>query len=111
MLIIPPNVLHQVEATNYSTPSGHAQVAASFWSALALNFRKNWLVFLAIRNFDALNDIENLRFSGEVITKHGLHHQIVITLMDLPPDCKSDVHTAEYYLEKLKEILEIRYSF
>ena len=53
-----------------------------------------------IRNFDALNDIENLRFSGEVITKHGLHHQIVITLMDLPPDCKSDVHTAEYYLEK-----------
>ena len=25
--------------------------------------------------------------------------------MDLPPDCKSDVHTAEYYLEKLKEIL------
>ena len=44
----PPNVLHQVEATNYSTPSGHAQVAASFWSALALNFRKNWLVFLAI---------------------------------------------------------------
>ena len=39
---------YQVEATNYSTPSGHAQVAASFWSALALNFRKNWLVFLAI---------------------------------------------------------------
>ena len=37
-----------MEATNYSTPSGHAQVAASFWSALALNFRKNWLVFLAI---------------------------------------------------------------
>ena len=26
--------------------------------------------------------------------------------MDLPPDCKSDVHTADYYLEKLKEILK-----
>ena len=66
-------------------------------------FKKHGMT--TIRNFDALNDIENLRFSGEAITKHGLHHQIVITLMDLPPDCKSDVHTAEYYLEKLKEIL------
>ena len=67
-------------------------------------FKKHGMT--TIRNFDALNDIENLRFSGEVITKHGLQHQIVITLMDLPPDCKSDVHTADYYLEKLKEILK-----
>ena len=67
-------------------------------------FKKHGMT--TIRNFDALNDIENLRFSGEAIAKHGLHHQIVITLMDLPPDCKSDVHTAEYYLEKLKEILK-----
>ena len=55
-------------------------------------FKKHGMT--TIRNFEALNDIENLRFSGEVITKHGLHHQIVINLMHLPPDCKRDVHTA-----------------
>ena len=58
-----------------------------------------------IRNFDALNDIENLRFSGEVITKHGLHHQIVVTMMDLPPGCEGDIHSVEYYISKIKEIL------
>ncbi len=67
-------------------------------------FKKHGMT--TIRNFDALNDIENLRFSGEVITKHGLHHQIVITLMDLPPNCAGDIHTAGYYLKKLKEILK-----
>ena len=44
----PPNLLHQVEATGYSTPSGHAQISASFGTALALKFRKNWLTYTAL---------------------------------------------------------------
>ena len=39
-----------------------------------------------IRNFDALNDLRNLKYSGERIAAHGLHHQICITLVDLPPE-------------------------
>ncbi|HAF89775.1 MAG TPA: biotin attachment protein, partial [Deltaproteobacteria bacterium] len=49
-------------------------------------FKKHGIT--TIRNFDALNDLRNLRFSGECITNHGLHHQIVIAMMDLPPGCK-----------------------
>ena len=63
-----------------------------------------------IRNFDALNDINNLRYSGECITHHGLHHQIVISVMDLPPGCKG-AHDSTYYIEKLKEILKSEIPF
>ena len=38
-----------------------------------------------IRNFDALNDVSNLKYSAEGINKHGLQHETVITMMDLPP--------------------------
>ena len=63
-----------------------------------------------IRNFDALNDINNLKFSAEVIKKHDLHHQVVITLMDLPPGCEG-AHTTEFYIEKLDEILKSNIPF
>jgi len=60
-----------------------------------------------IRNFDALNDIRNLEYSGKCIHEAGLKHQIAITLMALPPDTKSDgAHTADFYVGKLKEILD-----
>ncbi len=49
-----------------------------------------------IRNFDALNDVNNLKFSGECIVKHGLKHEITITLMDLPPNCKG-AHDVPFY--------------
>jgi pyruvate carboxylase subunit B len=57
-----------------------------------------------IRNFDALNDVNNLRYSGERIDHHGLHHQIVIAVMDLPPGCEG-AHTTEFYLDRLQQIL------
>ena len=72
-------------------------------------FKKHGIT--TIRNFDALNDIENLRYAGEVITKHGLKHQIVITVMDLPPGCEGAVHSADYYLAKIKEILKAEIPF
>ncbi len=57
-----------------------------------------------IRNFDALNDVKNLEYSGRCIKKYGLKHEIVITMMDLPPKCVG-AHDAEFYEKILKEIL------
>ncbi|TDJ81161.1 biotin/lipoyl-containing protein [Campylobacter volucris] len=63
-----------------------------------------------IRNFDALNDVNNLKFSGECIVKHGLKHEITITLMDLPPKCKG-AHDVPFYEKILKEILQAQIPF
>ena len=58
-----------------------------------------------IRNFDALNDVENLKYSGVRITHHGLKHEIVVTLMDLPPKCEG-AHDVAFYEKTLREILD-----
>ncbi|MBX1816294.1 biotin attachment protein [Campylobacter jejuni] len=63
-----------------------------------------------IRNFDALNDVNNLKFSGECIVKHGLKHEITITLMDLPSNCKG-AHDVPFYEKILKEILTAEIPF
>ncbi len=63
-----------------------------------------------IRNFDALNDVNNLIYSGNCIYEAGLKHEITITMMELPPGCTG--HTAEFYEGVLKNILasEIPYD-
>jgi len=58
-----------------------------------------------IRNFDALNDVENLKYSGERITHHGLKHEVVVTMMDLPPGCHG-AHSVDFYEKTLREILD-----
>lgn len=58
-----------------------------------------------IRNFDALNDVRNLSYSGRCITEAGLKHEVVITLMELPPGC-SGAHTPEFYMKTLEDILD-----
>jgi len=58
-----------------------------------------------IRNFDALNDVRNLEYSGQCIKDAGLHHQAVVTLMELPPGC-SGAHDEEFYINRLKQILD-----
>jgi len=58
-----------------------------------------------IRNFDALNDVENLKYSAERITHHGLKHEAVVTMMDLPPGCQG-AHTVEFYEKTLRDILD-----
>lgn len=63
-----------------------------------------------IRNFDALNDVENLKYSGERIVHHGLKHEIVVTMMDLPTGCKG-AHDAAFYEKTLKEILKANIPF
>ncbi|MFA7172750.1 MAG: biotin/lipoyl-containing protein [Kiritimatiellia bacterium] len=59
----------------------------------------------SIRNFDALNDVNNLIDSGQAIHDAGLKHEVVITMMELPPGC-SGAHTAEFYIQTLRQILE-----
>jgi len=65
-------------------------------------FRKHGTTTL--RNFDALNDVNNLVYSGQMIQKHGLQHEICIALMGLPPGC-SGAHDAEFYSKVLDQIL------
>lgn len=58
-----------------------------------------------IRNFDALNDVENLKYSGSRIKAHGLNHEVVVTMMDLPPGCKG-AHDVAFYEKTLRNILD-----
>ena len=66
-------------------------------------FKKHGMT--TIRNFDALNDVNNLIYSGQCIKAAGLKHEVCITMMELPPGCEG-AHTPEFYIETLKKILE-----
>ncbi|MDY0328641.1 MAG: biotin attachment protein, partial [Arcobacteraceae bacterium] len=57
-----------------------------------------------IRNFDALNDVNNLEFSAQCIKKYGLKHEVVVTLMDLPPGCVG-AHDVPFYEKTLRNII------
>jgi pyruvate carboxylase subunit B len=63
-----------------------------------------------IRNFDALNDINNLKFPASAIKKHGLQHEVVVTMMDLPPGCEG-AHDVAFYEKTLRDILDSGLSF
>jgi len=64
-----------------------------------------------IRNFDALNDVNNLVYSGQCIADAGLNHEVSVTMMGLPPGL-TGAHDADFYLGVLQSILdaEIPYS-
>ncbi|EJF06756.1 pyruvate/oxaloacetate carboxyltransferase [Thiovulum sp. ES] len=63
-----------------------------------------------IRNFDALNDINNLKFPASAIKKHGLKHEAVVTMMDLPPGCEG-AHDVAFYEKTLRDILDSGLEF
>jgi pyruvate carboxylase subunit B len=63
-----------------------------------------------IRNFDALNDVNNLIDSGKSIKTHGLKHEICVTMMELPPGCEG-AHTVEFYQKSLQDILDAGIPF
>ena len=71
-------------------------------------FKKHGIT--TIRNFDALNDVNNLVYSGRCIAEEGLRHEVCVTMMELPPGCEGS-HTPEYYLGVLKQILEAEIPF
>ncbi len=65
-----------------------------------------------IRNFDALNDVNNLIDSGKYITEAGLNHEVTVTMMALPPAADSQgAHTADFYMGVLKGILDANIPF
>jgi pyruvate carboxylase subunit B len=66
-------------------------------------FKKHGMT--TIRNFDALNDVDNLVYSGQCIVDAGLKHQVVVTMMELPPGCEG-AHDAEFYAKILQQIID-----
>jgi len=63
-----------------------------------------------VRNFDALNDVDNLEYSAGCINKHGMNHEVVVTMMDLPPGCKG-AHDVAFYEKTLRNILDSGIAF
>jgi pyruvate carboxylase subunit B len=66
-------------------------------------FKKHGMT--TIRNFDALNDVNNLIYSGQCIKEAGLRHEVVVTLMELPPGC-TGAHDVAFYEKVLRQILD-----
>ena len=71
-------------------------------------FKKHGMT--TIRNFDALNDPENLIYSAQCIVEAGLKHQLCVAMMSLPPECKG-AHTPDFYEERLKQFLKADIPF
>lgn len=71
-------------------------------------FKKHGMT--TIRNFDALNDVNNLIYSGKCIVEAGLLHQVVVTMMELPPGCEG-AHDADFYCDTLQQILDAEIPF
>ncbi|GAB5444464.1 MAG: biotin attachment protein [Fuerstiella sp.] len=71
-------------------------------------FKKHGIT--TIRNFDALNDVNNLIYSGQCIVDAGLKHQVCVTLMELPPGCEG-AHDADFYADTLQQILDAEIPF
>lgn len=63
-----------------------------------------------IRNFDALNDVNNLIDSAKSIKKHGLQHEVTITMMELPYGCEG-AHDVAFYERVLRNILDAGIPF
>ncbi|MFT5523223.1 MAG: pyruvate carboxylase subunit B [Pirellulaceae bacterium] len=71
-------------------------------------FKKHGMT--TIRNFDALNDVNNLIYSGRCIVEAGLKHQVTVTMMELPPGCEG-AHDADFYIMTLQKILDAEIPF
>ena len=63
-----------------------------------------------VRNFDALNDVNNLIYSGQCIKDNGLKHEVTITMMELPIGCES-AHDVDFYERVLRNILDAGIPF
>ncbi len=74
-------------------------------------FKKHGIT--TIRNFDALNDVNNLIYSGRCIKEAGLRHEAVVSMMSLPPGCPGEgkVHTPEFYAGVLRAIMDAGIEF
>ena len=71
-------------------------------------FKKHGMT--TIRNFDALNDVNNLIYSGQCIKDNGLKHEVTITMMELPIGC-TGAHDVAFYERVLRNILDAGIPF
>lgn len=71
-------------------------------------FKKHGMT--TIRNFDALNDVNNLIDSGKAIVEAGLKHEVTVTMMSLPPGVDG-AHTPDFYIGVLQNILDAGIPF
>ncbi len=71
-------------------------------------FKKHGMT--TIRNFDALNDPENLIYSAKCIVDAGLKHQLCVAMMSLPPECKG-AHTPDFYEDRLNSFINAGIPF
>jgi pyruvate carboxylase subunit B len=56
------------------------------------------------RNFDYMNDVDNLVRTGQPIVDAGMHHQVCIAMMGLPFE-STRAHTADYYIDVGRRLL------
>ena len=62
------------------------------------------------RNFDFMNDVDNLIKTGKPIVDAGMHHQVCVAMMGLP--YRSDrVHTPDFYVGIIQRLLEAGLHF
>ena len=71
-------------------------------------FKKHGIT--TVRNFDALNDVNNLIYSGQCIKDNGLKHEVTITMMELPIGC-TGAHDVDFYEKVLRNILDAGIPF
>ncbi len=57
------------------------------------------------RNFDFMNDVQNLAKTGQMIVDAGMHHQVCVALMGLPFD-SDQAHTADFYVDVIRRFME-----
>lgn len=57
------------------------------------------------RNFDYMNDVDNLATTGKPIVDAGMHHQVCVALMGLPFKDET-VHTAAFYIDIIQQLLD-----
>lgn len=115
------NAFDMMDAFRNAAPDANLQTLARGVNVVGLDSQTSDIVKLhaqlfkkhgvtTIRNFDALNDINNLTYSGQCIVGAGLKHEPCITIMELPPGCTGS-HDADYYEKVLKGIMDTKIPF
>jgi len=62
------------------------------------------------RNFDFMNDVDNLAKTGQSIVDAGMRHEVCVALMGLPFESK-EVHTAEFYIDVIRRFMKTGVHF
>ncbi len=57
------------------------------------------------RNFDFMNDVDNLIRTAKPIIDSGMHHQVCVALMGLPYR-SNEVHTPAFYIRVIQQVLD-----